>query len=1285
MKSFLNYQNVATALLGLSNEIAIHLWCLYLRKLTSLAYHEQIFLRAGFWVEGAATASLEQSRRQLVLNAIVDRMYELRPTLEGWYPYFQSHLAMRLCEAYENSGDKQNIDDAIHAYEMATDGAKKGHWRPPFRSVLWAMLSKRFEEPELLDNIERVVNVGRGTPEAILNQYHQVASLSNLADILALRFDCTGSMEDLNRAIEMYTEAHEAVSEDSIHAKISNNLGRLLTTRFGHMGSLEDVDRAIDLANEALEAHPRRFSVLNNLGTGLFKRAERTGSMTDLNSAMDIFDEALKASEVDNCADRGIVLSNLQLCLDLRYERTGFMEDLNSAIEKGFEALKACSNEPSRALCLNLLGMSLFNRSNRKGSAADLDISIKLLSEALSLPFPYIERMAPLTNLGASLFSRYERTMSLEDLERSIALADEALQVMPSGQYNQPQMLSNLASRLSSRFKATGSMDDLMRAVEVLSEALELIPLDHPDRASKLSSLGGLLVLRYQRTRSREDLDHAIQAAKEATDASQIHHPDRLSLLMESKNVLSYESERDSNVDALNRIVEIDAEILELLPLDHPDRVKWLNDLSEALGTRFDHRGSADDIDRAVRTMNEVVEATPAHDVARSERLSMLATWLSRRYQCTESIDDSSRAINVAHEALKATALNHPSRPRALNTLRYVLVCQFERTKSFGVIEPFLPVFKEGWKSSTAPPSQRILAAEGTVYLLDLNSDWDESSSLMEAAVRLLPLVSPRSLKHADKELGLKIHNGLASRATAYALRAGRKPYDALKTLELGRGIIASFLMDLREDISGAEQCNPDLATEFICLRNKLDRPIEKSTSWDPSGALSFELEEKKRRETDNRLNEVIMEIRSQPETSDFLLPPSEGDLKNAAKYGPIIVINVDDFRCDAILIEEHQIAVLSLPELNLDDLKEHVRALQASRNTFSSQIELTLEWLWNAAAGPCLDALGYKSPITDGNWPRVWWIPTGPLIHLPLHAAGKHRKVSTDTVIDRVVSSYTSSVKALLHGRRRKHRKTEGSSLLNALLVVMPDTPSQSDLQFAVDETAMLESLCPSLHMNPIWPLQRTREEILKHIRSSTIFHFAGHGLSNPLEPSESCLLLKDWQTDPFTMSDLRGLRLQDSAPPFLAYLSACSTGANEAEDLDDEGINLISACQLAGFRHVIGTLWEVSDRHCVQIARTVYETLRDEGLTDAAVARGLHRATKALRDDSMNQPSPQARQRDFGEDHLTCAANNKESSDTWESGEERDGTSPVFSSVKRTRRSIMDPFWIPYTHYGV
>jgi len=140
-------------------------------------------------------------------------------------------------------------------------------------------------------------------------------------------------------------------------------------------------------------------------------------------------------------------------------------------------------------------------------------------------------------------------------------------------------------------------------------------------------------------------------------------------------------------------------------------------------------------------------------------------------------------------------------------------------------------------------------------------------------------------------------------------------------------------------------------------------------------------------------------------------------------------------------------------------------------------------------------------------------------------------------------------------------------------------------------------------------------KDDVLKHVQACRVFHFAGHGQSDPDELSRSCLLLEDWKTNPLTVGDLRDHRLQKTAPS-LGFLSACSTGSNKIDKLPDEGIHLVSAFQLAGFRHVVGTLWEVSDQHGVDVARLLYETMSDEGMIDVAVCRGLHRATRALRD---------------------------------------------------------------------
>ena len=505
-------------------------------------------------------------------------------------------------------------------------------------------------------------------------------------------------------------------------------------------------------------------------------------------------------------------------------------------------------------------------------------------------------------------------------------------------------------------------------------------------------------------------------------------------------------------------------------------------------------------------------------------------------------------------------------------------------------------------------------SAHHAAMILASQSNRERSSELLHGALDLLPIVSPRSLEHLDKQYVLLQFRGLASMAAATALNAGKDVDHAIQLLELGRAIISGLLLEMRTDISALREQHPELAKEFVSLRDQLDSSangtgVQTSISKD----LAWVLWTTHRFEIETKFNEVTERIRGSAGFRNFLRSPTEDELMAAAKPGPVVLLNASSYRCDAFLIESHRMRLLELPNLCLKDTNEKVQRLGS--NPYLYAIPSLLEWLWDVAAGPILETLDFLHSPSHDNWPHVWWIPTGALSRLPFYAAGLHLSGTTKTVLDRVMSSYSPSVKALIYGRQSAPQRHLGDSFHNALLVAMPETPGQKCLPFAIDEVAMVKDLCHSLELAPVEPPQLEKKEILEYLKTCKIFHFAGHGSTDPQEPSRSHLLLNDWKEDPLTMHDLRDCRLQESSP-FLSYLSACSTGANKADGLIDEGIHLINACLLAGFRHVVGTLWEVSNKHCVDVAKILYRTLQDEGITDMAVCKGLHRALRTLRD---------------------------------------------------------------------
>jgi len=538
-----------------------------------------------------------------------------------------------------------------------------------------------------------------------------------------------------------------------------------------------------------------------------------------------------------------------------------------------------------------------------------------------------------------------------------------------------------------------------------------------------------------------------------------------------------------------------------------------------------------------------------------------------------------------------------------------------------------LDYFKRGCDDESGNLEARIFCAIEAAEIEENSSHWKEASSLYQQTIHLIRSFNLRYMKNHDKQRKFSQFGRVATSGAAAMLNAGGSPSEALWLLESGRDLLASSLMELRSDVSDLQTAYPTLAKKFIALRDELDAAgdggaafthDEFEPNWTP--------DEGDRRDADRRFRKLVHRIKQLPGFEAFLPAISVDTLTSGAQRGPVVVLNSSTSRCDAFLVTADEVKVLTL-SIKGRDVSRKVAELQASGVSYA-----LLKWLWGMVASPVLEALGYTQVPRDSIYPRIWWVPTGYFSLLPIHAAGKYGSGSTDTVMDRVMSSYATSIKSLIYGQQRNKRNlalgdhTEKNQvgsfpsinpgITHAVLISMATTPSlgqRFDLPFAENEADEVKRLMVSLNLEVAEP-SPYRQPVLEEFRRSQVFHFAGHGNSNATEPSASSILLKDWESTPLTTGDIRSTSLT-LAPPFLAYLSACSTGENAQLILVDENIHLISSFRLAGFRHVIGSLWEVKDEYCVDVAKVFYETLLDEGITDDAVCLGLHRATKALR----------------------------------------------------------------------
>lgn len=267
--------------------------------------------------------------------------------------------------------------------------------------------------------------------------------------------------------------------------------------------------------------------------------------------------------------------------------------------------------------------------------------------------------------------------------------------------------------------------------------------------------------------------------------------------------------------------------------------------------------------------------------------------------------------------------------------------------------------------------------------------------------------------------------------------------------------------------------------------------------------------------------------------------------------------------------------------------------------------IDDVLAWLWDVVAEPVLAELGYQAPPADGEpWPRIWWCPVGRIAGLPLHAAG-HHAFGGPGVLDRVVSSYTMTVRTLAYARRATCGGAAGT-----IVITEPGGGDMPYLPGAEAEGREVAKLIPGAHLLE----HPDRAAVLDALPSAAVTHFACHGLVDQIDPGESRLVLRDHQHSPLTVREVSRLRLTDAR---LAYLSACATTVTSG-DLADEAVHMTGAFQLAGYQQVIGTLWPIEDTLAQEVARHVYRYLTSDGTRapdTARAAEALHHAVRALR----------------------------------------------------------------------
>ncbi|QRV72005.1 CHAT domain protein [Ceratobasidium sp. AG-Ba] len=1047
--------------------------------------------------------------------------------------------------------------------------------------------------------------------------------------------------------------------------------------KYHSQNDLGSLHKSIDYARQVVELSARRRLPtawpLMGLGSLLRDRFKIYGRMQDIDEAIQCGSRAVMLRP-EGQLFHGTCLSWLGTSWMLRFDRLRGPDNLSNAIKFLDQGINLTDDsDPQRRDRLNNHGIARFYRFELLGNLEDLEHAVKCQTQTVILtPDNDSERPGYLSELGKSLQTRFERLREIIDIYHSIICNIRAVVLTPGDHPDKPRHLSNLGSSWLCRFNWLGERMDVSHAIDCMVQAITLTPDNHPLKPNYLSSFGKIWRCRFERFGELVDLDHAIDCHAQAvtlTPDSHLNKPDLLGNLGDSRLrrfeclgeledidcAIRYNTQAQPQQAGLSEqpgkllepSIRASGGTLSLAPDGSRDKSHCLNNLGISLVRRFDRRKEPVDIDHAIGCETESVTLTPEGDPKKAGRLNNLGSWCALRFESTGKLSDLDHAIGHQARAVALTPDKHPSKPGRLTSLGNSWRRRFDCLGELGDLDRAID-FHANAVSLTSdghPEKPERLFNLGSSLRCRFGSlgqigDLEHScnaSRVMQCAHRwatisIMLKVSPLqayqrvfSLLPRLVWIGQTIQNrhqtitsisDLARQAVAWAIST--QCYDlALEWLEQGRSVVWGQTLQLRTPLDTLALAHPELAQQMQDVALQLDAAgsdpdMEPQTGLSPVDLVS---QANHHHQLAYRWDQLLEQARSLPGFENLLRPLSSNQLKQAARDGPIVVINSADTGCDALIIVPGEKDMIHVPltQVASKQLEELTAQLDYFIGRSSSSNEsrgvtdhisrdqtqpLALMW-----SGPVLRALGYTNEVLQEKLPHVTWCATGALSFLPFHAAGLYDGISPNTS-ELIVSSYIPTLTALVSFERPLHAQS------GLLVVGQEASPGQIPLPKTVDELEIIDKYATHIRLRRLERSSATVRATLSGMEEHGWVHLACHAVQNRDNPSHSAFHLHDGV---LTLKEISRRQFKNKG---LAFLSACQT-ARGHQYLPDEATHLAAGMLVSGYPSVIATMWSINDDDGPPVAEIVYSELLKEGqMNHEDSARALHKAVKNLRE---------------------------------------------------------------------
>ncbi|KAF2233814.1 hypothetical protein EV356DRAFT_188160 [Viridothelium virens] len=1055
-----------------------------------------------------------------------------------------------------------------------------------------------------------------------------------------------------------------------------SDLRALLYTRFERHHQMEDLEEIIQtdlrllcntmIDGSKLQDHAVRLAYLANAYAA---RNKQTLASTDNAKSLYFRRLALETLPLEAPTNlRAVIRSQLALSLLTKADEERNTPLMDEAYSQAATALD--SNTERNGLRyqeeLDTLANVLRQRFLLQGHPMDLDRSIELLEEEVKLDVD--DLLGAFHNLSYSLSLRYKILGDVVDLNRAIELGFKAVHSPKVTLESFLDRVRNLVDFLEARFFRFKNITDLQIAKKLLNLAISRVSAESSRFAALSGTLSRLLRTSYNVSNSLEDLEAAIEVARKGVAVPRAPSTTKRTLQNELGLLLTARYKRLGQENDAHEALRHYQSALNSVGSVESTHCLMMSNMASTYDSLY---RSTDKIEYLRKAHTLFLEAMASSDVD-----AYPAAWLNGANNCIllYIADDSQiqylpQGLNFIHQAL-GVAKKHLSDEWAQMCLSAGVLYALKYRKS-GETEDFgsaLVMYLETWRMKTAPLATRLKAINLACNLLIESNRWLEAWPFLQAAVELIPIYCASSPNEQDQQYMLSDLSGITARACTAGLVVGDTA-KALEVWEQGRGMIVSSSYHSIGELPKLKNEHPHLYESF-CERRAA--AFESSNTARESAEKSLDnaylSRDKMKLDKMALLQEVIQDIRKRSGFENFLRPLGTARMKHLAGDGAIVALNSSQYRTHAILVTRSRIT-----SIELSDPPEHPYLFQnlgtiynkltqvdphpsdggpLDMRLMNSKMVGLLYKLWLHVVEPICNALGFdrermhsklnEQPPQLGAC-RIKWMASGVFSRLPLHAAGIWEGPCTDVLAKRAISSYAASFRVLDHAFE-KSKGIEGVELRG--LITSMERPSRDVpywkkkmfLKSAKRETQWIQAANSKIHWTAL--VHPSAQEVLHELPKYSLAHFITHGISDPKNPLQSHLVLmtdaklqgsaaqsetsnKDVVPDKLSVLDLFHCTADNA---ILAFLAACCTADAQVPNLADENLHIVNAFQIAGFPHVVGTLWPASEFICPIFAKKFYSSLQSftesTVLSNDVLAFSVHFAMLTLMRDYLSEP---------------------------------------------------------------